>query len=113
MVLFSSASVIDFIDPRFPPGVSTAITNACAPSLSAVAIVLVRKRSEAGLVSVLSTITSTCGDAAETVRADMVRNKETITTMIVLARRSASARNWRCAWREYIMISLQQVKERA
>src|SRR5436305_9801452 len=57
-VLPSSASVIDFIDARSPPGVLTSITRACDPSPSAVVIACLRKLNEAGLISLSNVVTS-------------------------------------------------------
>src|SRR5579883_23525 len=58
-VLLSSAVMIACIESIAPPGVLTSITSACAPSPSAVAMALTRKRWEAASIWVFNCTTST------------------------------------------------------
>src|SRR5579864_7128203 len=102
-VLFSSATFMDSIDCISPPGVLISTTSACAPSVSAVLIALVRKRQEAGLIWVFSFITSTLGDAAEAVPP--VKDRDIITSTITMI--NAGTYDLRRARREFMAIFLQ------
>src|SRR5260370_30482461 len=105
-VLFSSATFMDSIDCISPPGVLISTTSACAPSVSAVLIALVRKRKEAGLIWVFRFISSTWGDAAEAVPP--VKDRDIIKSTITMI--NAGTYDFRRARSEFMSILLLLLK---